>query len=396
LQGRDDPAKPARMNVITTQAELDSFCQAAASRPFICVDTEFMRESTFYSILCLIQAATDEDEAVIDPQAKNLDLTPFNAILMDQNIIKVLHAARQDMEIFYQMCEAVPNNIFDTQIAAMALGFGDSVGYGALVKGRLDISLDKGARFTDWSRRPLSEKQLSYALADVTHLRDLYPGLVNDLKDKNRMSWVLEEMAPQMEEKLYTFEPESAWERLKIRNPRKPYLAALKAAAAWRERQAIEKNIPRRRVLKDDALYDLAQQKPKDINALGRLRSIPRGFEKSRNAVDLVESLNAAINNADDYAPKIPKAQHMPPNLGPTIEMLKTLLRLRTEYEDIAPRMVANNADIEQLAAFGSKADIAALKGWRHEIFGADALRMLGGKIGLRLEGREVVAKDIS
>lgn len=384
------------MNVITTQDALDAFCKAAAKKPFICVDTEFMRESTFYSILCLIQAATDDDEVIIDPLADGLDLAPFNALLMDEDIIKVMHAARQDMEIFYQICgNVVPSNIFDTQIAAMALGFGDSAGYGALVKGRLDINLDKGARFTDWSRRPLSEKQLSYALADVTHLRDLYPDMVAELEEKNRMSWVLEEMAPQMEEKLYNFEPENAWERLKVRNPKKHYLAVLKAAAAWRERQAIDRNIPRRRVLKDDALYDLAQQKPKDIKALGRLRGIPRGFEKSRSAGDLIESLNAALDNADDYAPKLPKVQHMPPNLGPTIEMLKTLLRLRTEYEDIAPRMVANASDIEKLAAFGEKADIAALKGWRKELFGDDALKMLAGKIALRLKGREVVATDV-
>ncbi len=384
------------MNVITTQAALDSFCAAAVKRPFICVDTEFMRESTFYSILCLIQAATDEDEAVIDPLVDGLDLAPFNALLMEAKIVKVLHAARQDMEIFYTMCGAVPKNIFDSQIAAMALGFGDSVGYGALVKGRLDIHLDKGARFTDWSRRPLSSKQLTYALADVTHLRDLYPGLVAELEEKGRMGWVIEEMAPQMQEKLYTFEPESAWERLKVRNPKKHYLAALKASAAWREREAIARNIPRRRVLKDDALYDLAQQKPKDIAALARLRGVPRGFEKSRGAKVLVEAINAAIDNAEDYAPKLPKVQHMPPNLGPTIEMLKTLLRLRTEYEGIAPRLVANNADIEKLAAFGGKAEVAALKGWRRDIFGEDALKMLAGKIGLRLEGREVVAKDIS
>lgn len=383
------------MNVITTQDALNAFCERAADKPFMCVDTEFMRESTFYSILCLIQAATDDDEVIIDPLADGLDLSPFNALLMDAGIIKVLHAARQDMEIFYQMCGAVPTNIFDTQIAAMALGFGDSTGYGALVKGRLDINLDKGARFTDWSRRPLSEKQLTYAIADVTHLRDLYPDLVAELEEKGRMSWVLEEMAPQMEEKLYTFEPENAWERLKVRNPKKHYLAVLKAAAAWRERQAIERDIPRRRVLKDDAMYDLAQQKPRDIAALGRLRGIPRGFEKSRSAKDLVDSLNAAIDNADDYAPKLPKVQHMPPNLGPTIEMLKTLLRLRTEYVDIAPRMVANNADIEKLAAFGDKADVAALKGWRKEIFGDDAVKLLAGKIGLRLEGRKVVATDI-
>ena len=383
------------MHVIKTQSALNDFCAAAAKSDFICVDTEFMRESTFYSILCLIQAATADAEVIIDPLVDGLDLTPFAALLMDRKIIKVLHAARQDMEIFYQICGAVPTNIFDTQIAAMALGFGDSVGYGALVKGRLDINVDKGARFTDWSRRPLSEKQLSYAMADVTHLRDLYPSMVEELTEKGRMDWVLEEMAPQMAEKLYTFEPENAWERLKIRNPKKHYLAALKAAAAWRERQAKTKNIPRRRILKDDAMYDIAQQKPTDIKALARLRSIPRGFEKSSSAGPLVEAIAAAIDNAEDYAPKLPKVRHMPPNLGPTIEMLKTLLRLRTEYVDIAPRMVANNADIEKLAAFGDKAGIAALSGWRREIFGNDALKMLDGKIGLRLEGREVVAKDI-
>lgn len=384
------------MHVITTQSELDAFCEKASQRPFICVDTEFMRETTFYSTLCLIQAATDEAEAIIDPLAKDLDLAPFNALLLNNDIRKVLHAARQDMEIFYKICGEVPKNIFDTQIAAMALGYGDSVGYGALVKGRLNLNLDKGARFTDWSRRPLSNKQLSYALADVTHLRDIYPGLVQDLEGKGRMDWVIEEMKPQMEEKLYAFEPEMAWERLKIRNPRKPYLAVLKAAAAWREREAIAKNIPRRRVLKDDALYDLAQQKPKDLAALSRLRGIPNGFEKSRSAKGLVESLNAALDNADDYAPYIPKPKPMPPNLGATIEMLKTLLRLRTEYVDIAPRMVANSSDIEQLAAFGAKADISALKGWRLKVFGNDALKMLEGKITLRLNGREVVAEDIS
>lgn len=384
------------MHVIENQVELDAFCKKASERPFICVDTEFMRESTFYSILCLIQVATDEDEAIIDPLAENLDLGPFLSLLLNSSIIKVLHAARQDLEIFYKLCGTVPKNIFDTQVAAMALGFGDSVGYGALVKGLLDINLDKGARFTDWSRRPLSNKQLSYALADVTHLRDMYPGIVADLESRNRLHWVMEEMKPQTEEKLYNFEPEMAWERLKIRNPRKPYLAALKAAAAWREREAIAKNIPRRRVLKDDALYDLAQQKPKDIAALGRLRGIPRGFEKSSHAKKLVAAISAAVDNADDYAPTIPKTRHMPPNLGPTIEMLKTLLRLRTEYEDIAPRMVANSADIEKLAAFGSDSGVEALKGWRLEVFGNDALKMLDGKIALRLSGREVIAEDIS
>lgn len=381
------------MQIITTTQALADFCQAAKSAPFLCIDTEFMRENTFYSILCLIQVATPDDEAIIDPLADGIDLAPLTELLMNPDVTKVLHAARQDMEIFYTICGAVPGPIFDTQIAAMALGFGDSVGYGALVKGRLDISLDKGARFTDWSRRPLSDKQLDYALADVTHLRTLYTPLVEELEERGRLSWVLEEMAPQMDESLYSFEPEMAWQRLKLRNPKKAYLATLKAAAAWRERVAKEKDIPRRRVLKDDAIYDLAQQRPKDMAALTKLRGIPRGFEKSRSAPVLIDAINAAIENADDYAPSVPKTKHMPPSLGPRMEMLRTLLRLRTEVDGIAPRLVANARDIEQIAAFGKKADVAALTGWRREIFGQDALDMLDGKIALRLDGEDVVAE---
>jgi len=383
------------VNIIRDTDELRRFCDAARAQDFICIDTEFMRESTFFSILCLVQVATAEDEAIIDPLAENIDLGPLKDLLLDQSITKVLHAARQDMEIFYRICDAVPGPIFDTQIAGMAIGLGDSAGYSALVKARLDLNLDKGARFTDWSRRPLSEKQLSYALADVTHLRDLYPSVLSELEEKGRLTWVTEEMSQHMEESLYTFEPEEAWQRLKLRGNKKHYLAALKAAAAWRERTAIKKDIPRRRVLKDDAIYDLAQQRPRTIEALAKLRGIPRGFEKSSSAKGLVESIASAIENAEDYAPPAPKVKHMPPALGPRIEMLKTLLRLRTEVEGIATRLVANARDIEQLAAFGEAADIAALKGWRREIFGTDAIDMLRGKIALRLEGENVVAERL-
>lgn len=383
------------MNIITTTDGLRDYFDAARKHDTLFIDTEFMRESTFYSILCLVQVATEDREAIIDPLADGIDLEPLIEVLKDDSIIKVMHAARQDMEIFYQLCDCVPGPIFDTQIAAMALGFGDNVGYGALVKGRLGINLDKGARFTDWSRRPLSEKQLSYAIADVTHLRDLFPKLREELEDTGRMDWVLEEMKPQMEENLYTFEPEEAWQRLKLRNPRKPYLAALKAAAAWRERKAIKKDIPRRRVLKDDAMYDLAQQKPRTIEALAKLRGIPRGFEKSSSAKDLVEAIGEAVDNAEDYAPPYPKTQHMPPNLGARVEMLKTLLRLSTEEKGIAHRLVANARDIEQLAAFGEDSDVPAIKGWRRKIFGQDAIDMLDGKIALRLDGNDVVAERI-
>lgn len=383
------------MLIIRDTDALRDYCDAAREHDFVCIDTEFMREKTFYSILCLVQMATPDDECILDPMADGIDLSPLVELLMDESVTKVMHAARQDMEIFYKICDAVPAPIFDTQIAAMALGFGDSAGYGALVKGRLNINLDKGARFTDWSRRPLSEKQLSYAIADVTHLRDLYPAVLDELEELGRLDWIMEEMQSHSDESLYTFEPEQAYQRLKLRGNKKPYLAALKAAAAWRERQAIKKDIPRRRVLKDDAIYDLAQQRPRTIEAMGKLRGIPRGFEKSSSAKALIESLGAAIDNAEDYAPPAPKVKHMPPALGPRIEMLKTLLRLRTEVQGMATRLVANARDVEQLAAFGEDADIAALKGWRRKMFGQDALDMLDGKIALRLDGENVVAERL-
>lgn len=383
------------MNIITTTAALTAFCNHLKKSPFICVDTEFMRDSTFWSKLCLIQASGPGHEAIIDPLAEGLDLTPFLELMMDDKIIKVMHAARQDMEIFYAICGGVPAPLFDSQIAAMALGYGDSVGYMALVKGRLGVNLDKGARFTDWSKRPLSNKQLHYALGDVTHLRDMYPSMRADLEKAGRLHWVEEEMTTLLNEDLYTYLPENAWKRLKIRNPKLDYLAALKYVAAWREQEAQSRNVPRNRILKDDAIYDIAQNRPATINALGNLRGVPRGFEKSRSADKLLRGLKEAIADKDNYAPKIPQAKRMPSNLGPTVDMLKTLLRLRSEYNDIAPRLIANAADIEQIAAFAAKADVAALKGWRLEAFGQDALDMLDGKIALRLKGREVVAEEI-
>jgi len=383
------------IQTLTKTADLAAFCEKAKDKDFLCVDTEFMRESTFYSILCLIQISTDDDEAIIDPLAEDMDLAPLGKLLFDKNITKVMHAARQDLEIFYHHFGEVPNSVFDSQIAGMALGYGDAVSYQALVKGRLEKDLDKGARFTDWSKRPLSDKQLKYAMGDVTHLRDMYPGMVDELKDRGRLAWVEEEMQPQMRESLYKNNPEGAWERLKIRRPKKEYLAVLKAAAAWRENKAINRNIPRRRVLKDDALYDIAQQKPRTLKALAALRGVPNGFERSETAKKLVEDINYALDNVESYGPPVPRIQHMPPNIGPTAEMLRTLLRLRTEYVDIAPRLVASAKEIEKIAAFGEKAEVPALKGWRREVFGEDALKILRGEIALKLDGRKVIDFEV-
>ena len=380
------------MKILKTTDSLEKFCEKAKSAPFIVVDTEFMRERTFFSQLCLVQIATPDDEAILDPLADHIDLSSFLDLLVDKNIIKVMHAARQDMEIFYKLCGTVPAPLFDTQLAAMALGFGDSVGYMALVKGRLGIQLDKGARFTDWSRRPLSDKQLSYAIGDVTHLRDLYPDMVKELADKGRTAWVEEEINGLLDENLYSFDPERAWMRMKPRQFRRDYLSVLKAVSAWREREAIHKDIPRNRVIKDDGLYDIAQRKPKTLQELGNLRGVPNGFERRKNSDRLIKAILDAIKNAETYAPKVEMKKQKPPNLGPAVDMLKTLLRLRTEYEGIAPRLVANAADVEEIAAFGQNADVKAMKGWRWEIFGQDALNMLDGKISLQLKDNEVIA----
>ena len=355
-----------------------------------------MRERTFFSQLCLIQIATADDEAIIDPLADGIDLAPFNKLLMDTKITKVMHAARQDMEIFYKMCDAVPAPLFDTQLAGMALGYGESVGYMALVKGRLGIQLDKGARFTDWSRRPLSEKQLTYAIGDVTHLRDLYPAMRKELEDNGRIDWVAEETEGMMDKHLYTFEPERAWMRMKPRQFRRDYLSVLKAVAAWREREAIDKDIPRNRIIKDDGLYDIAQRKPKTVQELGNLRGVPNGFERRKNVDRLIKSIHDAIKNAEDYAPVVEMKKQRPPNMGPSVDMLKTLLRLKTEYEGIAPRLIANAADIEEIAAFGKNAQVKAMNGWRWELFGEDALAMLDGQISLALKDGKVIAVKIS
>ncbi|MEE9273442.1 MAG: ribonuclease D [Robiginitomaculum sp.] len=380
------------MKIITTTDSLHKFCNKAQKAPYVVLDTEFMRECTFFSQLCLIQIATPNDEAIIDPLAKGIDLKALVKILMNKDIVKVLHAARQDMEIFYNLCSAVPAPIFDSQIAAMALGFGGSVSYMALVKGRLGINLDKGARFTNWAKRPLTEKQLNYALGDVTHLRDIYPGLVKDLDNKNHRVMVDEEMQTLMDENLYTFNPERAWMRLKPRNLKLEYLAVLKVSAAWREQEAIKKNVPRNRIIKDDGIYDIALRQPTSLKELGVLRGVPNGFENRRGVNRLIKAIKTVQTNAKIYAPKIRAPKHMPSNLAPAVDMLKTLLRLKAEYQNIASRMVATTKELEQIAAFKDKADVKALKGWRKELFGEDALAMLEGKLSLSFKDGKVIA----
>lgn len=380
------------MLILKTTEELAKACTALSKAPFIAVDTEFMRERTYWAQLCLIQVAGADVEAIIDPLAEGLDLQPFLDLLANHDIPKVFHAARQDLEIFFQLMGAVPAPLFDTQVAAMAAGYGDSVGYDRLVQAVLNRQVDKGSRFTDWSRRPLSDKQLTYAMADVTHLRDMYPKLRQELETKHRLHWLNEEMDILENPEIYRFDPKMAWKRMKLRKFTAPWLAVMRNVSEWREREAQSQDRPRGRILKDDAIYELAQQQPKTAEAMGRLRAIPNGFERSRLAKPLLEAIREAAEDPQGYAPEVAKPKRLPSGIGPIVEMLKVLLKLRAETIGVAPRLIANASDLEQLAA-DDEADIPALRGWRMEEFGKHALDMKAGKVCLRLKGNRAVVE---
>lgn len=377
------------MRVITKTSELVAVCGELAAQPFVAVDTEFMRETTYWPKLCLIQAAAPGVEAVIDPLSPDLDLAPFLALMANRGVLKVFHAARQDLEIFLKLGEALPHPVFDTQIAGMACGFGDSVAYDALVQQVLKRRLDKSSRFTDWSRRPLSDSQLAYALADVTHLCDLYPRMHQKLKDENRLHWLDEEHANLLNPDIYDTTPENAWERLKLRKTTADYVLGLQIAAAWRERQAQLRDVPRGRVVKDEALYEIAETRPKNALDFDRMRAVPRGFGNSRAAQDLVQALDRAFADPNRSVYKHERLPPLPSGLGPTVELLKVLLRYEADTHGVAPRLIASAADVEAIAA-NDEANVAALRGWRREVFGERALALKHGKLALKLRDGKV------
>ncbi|MAL08424.1 MAG: ribonuclease D [Maricaulis sp.] len=383
------------MNVITTNDALAEACTALRQCDFVAIDTEFMRESTYWPILCLIQAAGGETEVLIDPMADGIDLQPFFDLLADESVMKVFHAARQDLEIFYHKGEQlIPKPMFDSQIAAMALGLGDSIAYDNLVRMVLNRNVEKGARFTDWARRPLSDSQKGYALADVTHLRDMYPILRDRLDEQDRLSWVAEEMGILCNPATYALDPDEQWKRLKLRKTTPKWLAVLKASAAWREREAQTRDMPRQRVIKDEGLYELAHAAPTTPEQLVPLRSVPRGFERSKPAERLLDAIKAVIDDPKRHAPKVTPPAPPPAGAGPTTELLKVLLKLVADDIGVAPRLIATVPDLEAIAA-SDTADVAALKGWRREVFGETALRLKRGKIALLLQGGKVVARDL-
>ncbi len=383
------------MRVITKTDDLEDLRRELAAQAFVAVDTEFMRETTYWPKLCLIQAAAHGVEAIIDPQAPGLDLAPFLDLMLDKSVLKVFHAARQDLEIILKLAGALPAPLFDSQIAAMACGFGDSIAYDALVQTVLKRRLDKSSRFTDWSRRPLSDAQLIYALADVTHLRDLYPLMYEKLKSENRLSWLDDEHANLLDPDIYDTTPEKAWRRLKLRKTTPDYVLGLQVAAAWRERQAQTRDVPRGRVVKDEALYEIAELRPKTAADFERMRAVPRGFGNSRGAQDLLNALESAFADANRPTYKHDRPPPSPSSVGPTVELLKVLLRYEAERGQVAPRLIASAADIEAIAA-NDDADVEALKGWRRKVFGERALALKHGKIALKLEGGKVAIEELN
>lgn len=375
---------------VTDTEDLRAACARLAQAEFICVDTEFHRETTYWPELCLIQASCPDFEVIIDPLSPEIDIQPFLDLIGETHRPKVFHAARQDLEIFTRLMGTPPAPIFDSQIAAMALGIGDSISYENLVSRVLKRRLDKSSQFTDWKRRPLTDKQLAYAIGDVTHLRDAYLVMQARLTELEREEWVRAEMHNLEDPALYDVSPKNAWKRLKLRKFNKEYAAVFASVAAWREDKAQTLNKPRRRILKDDAIQEIAEQKPTSEKAFERLRAVPKGFIRSRHADGLITAVTQALDAPETHAPPLPKRQQNPETPAGAPEMLKVLLKSVSDEANVVPRLIANAADIERIARGERDDDIPAMQGWRYEIFGKKATALLSGKLALSFENEKV------
>ncbi len=378
------------MQVITDNASLTKACQKLSKRRYITVDTEFLRERTFWLKLCLIQVACEGYETIIDPLAEGLDLTPFYKLLKNTKVIKVMHGCRQDVEIFFTQANIIPTPLVDTQVMAMVCGFGDSAGYETLAKKITNTKINKGSRFTDWSQRPLSEQQLIYAIADVTHLRDIFEELESQLEQSDRLSWVKEEMKKLTSKELYTQLPENAWRRLRMNDKRPHVLGILIQAAAWREEKAQRQNVPRQRVLKDETLREIALQAPQNLADLEKLRSFPKGLSKSSQIGGLLDAIKRGKRTRKKDLPSLPDSIDNRPGIAPLVELLKVLLKHKCELHDVAPKLIANVAELERIAS-DEKPKVRALTGWRKEIFGKDALRLKNGEIGMTCQNDAII-----
>ncbi|RAI57453.1 ribonuclease D [Roseicella frigidaeris] len=375
--------------LISTSADLAALCERLRGEEFVTVDTEFMRERTYWPELCVVQLGGASEVAVVDALAEGIDLAPLGALLADPGIVKVFHAARQDVEIFLLKFGAVPTPLFDTQVAAMVAGFGDQVSYDGLARALAGAQIDKAHRFSDWSARPLSDSQIAYAAADVTHLRRIYVALKERLEREGRLDWVAEEMAVLAEPATYRTEPENAWERLKPRTSNRRFLGMLRAIAAWREREAQRINIPRQRLVKDETLLELAATTPDSPAELARARGISEGFAKGRSGAGLLAAIKEARSLPESALPEPPKDRHGPSPSPALVALLKVLLAAKSEQHHVAPKLLASSEDLDRLAA-EAQPDLPALHGWRREVFGEAALALKSGRLALGVDGRRI------
>ncbi len=377
------------MNLITTTSDLTALCERLSKIEFVTVDTEFMREKTYWSKLCLIQLAGPDEAVAVDPLAPGIDLAPLYEFMNNSKTLKVIHGGRQDVEIFYKATGKIPAPLFDTQIAAMVCGFGDQIGYEALVHDLTGEKVDKGSRFTDWSARPLTDRQIHYAISDVVHLRRVYEKLKNRIDHFGRMSWLAEEMAELSAPSTYENPPEEAWQRIRLHNTKPRTLAILRDIAAWREIEAQKINIPRGRLIKDEALAEIAVHPPTSTEMMSKMRSVHQGFAESAKGQDLLKVIRQAMKTPDDQCPRLDKKPVLPQGLAPTIDLLRVLLKLKCDEHLVAPKLLASAHELEMIAAF-DKPDVKAMKGWRFDLFGKDALDLKSGKLALSVNQHRI------
>jgi ribonuclease D len=374
---------------ITDSEELKEFCRRQGRASYVTVDTEFLRDKTYWPILCLVQVAGPEEAVVIDPMAKDIDLAPLDRLLFNPKVLKVFHAARQDLEIFFHRTGKVPSPIFDTQVAAMVCGFGDQVGYETIVNTVVGASIDKASRFADWSRRPLTQKQLEYALDDVVHLRPVYEELARSLEGSGRAEWLEEEMATLTDPATYRLDPEEAWRRIKSRGGNRRFFGVLKELAAWREREAQKRDIPRNRILRDDSLMDIAAHAPQSEEALARTRGLSKGYAEGKVGAGILQAVRRGLKLPEDEIPARPRRERLPQGIGPLTDLLKVLLKYECEKNNVASRLVASSEDLTRIAA-DDRADVPALRGWRRDLFGKTALDLKHGRVALSAKSGEV------
>jgi ribonuclease D len=381
------------VSLITTTEELEAACLRMARHPYVAVDTEFLRETTFWPVLCVVQLASDDEALAIDALAEGLELQPLLRLMADKDVVKVFHAARQDLEIFWRLAGVLPTPLFDTQVAAMVCGYGDQVSYSELVQSVCRVTIDKSSRFTDWARRPLAEAQIDYAIGDVAYLRDVYKTLAKRLKATGRQSWLDDEMKVLNSPATYEQHPERAWERYKSRARKPRDLAVLMELAAWRESEAQARDVPRSRVLKDDVLIELSTAAPRSVEALANLRAFPRGMERSRAGGEILEAIERGLARDPKTLPKIARERRNGASIGPTVELLKVLLRQVSEDSGVAGKLIATVDELEAIAA-NDKADVPALSGWRRKLFGERALDLKHGRLALTVEHGKVVTLE--